>query len=372
MKTNVTVQIYTGSFYAPDAHIDLTSLKAKFTKIYQKAHVECVMIGWNPNADISILKDFLKQHGTDVYLWLPVFSDWHEMAPLIGMDNLPVTQDYQAEKGERFEFGCPAHIKSIKNIKEIFEKKFRNDHYDGIFLDKIRFPSFISGLQPVLTCFCSYCRSLHGISEKIMTHGDENPLAITAYDRLHYHSEDKDIAQLFDYKAKVVTSSIADLHQYFREQGFKIGLDLFAPFLSWFVGQDYLSLAQYADFIKPMFYRETYAPAGLPYEIDKYATAFGDGLKMTEVRKRNLLNLLKTNEIDIDFINREIKDIRNQIGNVKLYAGIEVNYNEKIAPVKAPYIQENLKKMSGADGFAFSWDLCSTPDENLDAALECL
>jgi hypothetical protein len=45
-------------------------------------------------------------------------------------------------------------------------------------------------------------------------------------------------------------------------------MDLYAPFMAPFVGQDYEILARHADFIKPMLYRQTFAPAGMGFEYD--------------------------------------------------------------------------------------------------------
>jgi len=390
MKTSVTVQIFTGNFDLPIKQLDITALKEKLSRIYQKAKIECVMIGWDPTAEISELTSYLREHGTEVYLWLPVFSGWDGMPPLIGADGRTAAQEYSAEKGERFDFGCPADPNSVRHIKRIFETHYKSGAYDGIFMDKIRFPSFISGLQPVMTCFCQYCRKLHGLTELQSEQQPEqqsepqpepqlqsqketdavNPLSITAYNGLRYDTADESKARLFTYKAEAVTTSIAELSEYFRKMGYKVGLDLFAPFLSWFVGQDYGALAPYADFIKPMFYRKTNAPAGIPFELDMYASAVGGAPETKERRKQKLLNILNTSAIDIDFINREIADIRKKLGKTKIYAGIEINYNERIAPITSLYIKENITKMKGIDGFALSWDLNSTPDENLDAAIE--
>jgi len=372
MKKSVTVQIYTGNFDSPPNNLDIAAIKRKLSKLYQRANIEYVMLGWNPQADIDEIVDYVKQRETEVYLWLPVFSGWDGLSPLISEDGQIAAQDYQAEKGERFDFGCPANPDSIRQIKHIFETYYSDGAYDGIFLDKIRFPSFISGLQPVLSCFCPYCRSLHNLSEPFKVNDETNPLSITSYDGLCYNTADQTLARLFAYKAEAVTSSVAELSGYFRKLGYKIGLDLFTPFLSWFVGQDCVSLAQHADFIKPMFYRETYAPAGIPLELDMYAAAFGGTRAAKESRKQYILNTLNTSSIDIEFINREVSHVRDRIGEIRLYAGIEINYNERIAKITAQYIKENITRLKGADGFALSWDLCSTPDKNLDAVIECL
>ncbi len=50
----------------------------------------------------------------------------------------------------------------------------------------------------------------------------------------------------------------------------KIGIDTFSPFISYFTGQDLEKLQEVADFIKPMMYRTTKAPAGLPFEFERF------------------------------------------------------------------------------------------------------
>ena len=372
MRNTVTIQIHTGGFDSTPASLDIPAIKKKLSGFYNKTHVECVMIGWNPKAEIGELVDYLRQQGTGVYLWLPVFSGLDGFSPLIGTNRTPVVHSYKAEKGERFDFGCPADHNNIRHIKQYFEANFSDDYYDGIFLDKIRFPSFISGKDPVLTCFCPFCQPLHNLSEIREPLNTENPLDLVAYTGLRYEISNENLAELFAYKARTVTDSVTALATYFRGKGYKIGLDLFAPYLSFFVGQDYNGLAKCADFIKPMFYRETYAPAGLPFELNMYAAAFGGDPHMIESRKQHLLRVANTSEVNVDFINREIIGIREVIGDTKLYAGIEINYNERIAPITAPYIRENISQLKNADGFALSWDLCSTPDDNISAALEAL
>ena len=372
MRNSVTVQIYTGGFGSAPERFDMPAIKDKLLRICKTADVACVMIGWNPDARISAIMDLLRGMGIEAHLWLPVFSGWDGLSPLVGRHGGPVRQDYRAENGERFDFGCPADPQNVRFIERVFETFFSASRYDGVFLDKIRFPGFMSGLQTVLTCFCPYCSELHGISEDLDFSEGDNPLHLTAYEGLRYKTGNPGVSRLFDYKAKAVTESVASLSGYFRSRGLKVGLDLFAPFLSHFVGQDYGGLAPYADYIKPMFYRKTNAPAGIPFELDVYANAFGGGPDAAAKRKGFLLNMLKADVVDSGLIGREISAIRENAGCAKLYAGVEINYNEKIAPVTARYIQESIDVMRSADGVALSWDLCSTPDENLDAALECL
>ena len=84
-KPFVTVQIYTGGFDIVPENFDVPSIKKKLLKIYQKARIGCVMIGWNPNVALDEITDFLKSHGTELYLWLPVFSGWDGLSPLVSI-----------------------------------------------------------------------------------------------------------------------------------------------------------------------------------------------------------------------------------------------------------------------------------------------
>ena len=426
-RKHISVQIYTGSADSPVAGFEPKSIISKLSKIYEKLQLACVMIGWDPGADIGGIIDYVKQRGTDVYLWLPVFSGWDGMKPLIGERGGEIEQHYRTDSGERFDFGCPAHPENVKSTILRFETLYRKHAYDGVFLDKIRFPGFMFGAHPIFSCFCDYCRQLHGISGGFEARGGENPLHLTAYDGTRYILGDETISRLFKYKADAVSASIAGLTGYFRESGYKIGLDLLSPFLAFFVGQDYRKLLPLADFVKPMFYRITNAPAGIPFELDMYASAFGGGQQVADRRKSYLLDLLGTSEIGVEFVNREIKSIRscdscnaastsntasafsatnavtasaastvstvsaatvannasaantattanaaNATNSALIYAGVEINRIKNIAPVTAQYINENLTRIDNVDGFTLSWDLNTAQPADIDAALDCL
>ena len=371
---DVNVQLFTGSCTIP-AEINLRSVIDKLKKILKKTHISNAIIGWHKDADISEIVLFLKSNGAEVYLWLPVFSDLEALAdflPIIGHDGKPLKIKYDMGTGENFAFCCPANIENTDAFIEVYENHYRLDFYDGVFLDKIRFPSFIGGVESVLGCYCDYCRSNYDPSEEsqLQTADSINPLGIISYKDLCYDM-DSAFKKLFEYKCSAVFNSLEHLCSYFRGKGLKIGLDLFAPFLAYFVGQDYHRLVPLADFIKPMFYAMTNAPAGLPFEIDMYASAFDDNIENAQKRKSSFLNCI---DYGNDFINREIAGIRKIINDngleTRLYAGIEVNYNERFAPVTEEYIRESLSKTKEADGVVMSWDLNTTPDPHIDCFLE--
>ena len=41
--------------------------------------------------------------------------------------------------------------------------------FDGVFLDKIRFPSIANGLQDLFSCFCPFCAQKAASSASIWT-----------------------------------------------------------------------------------------------------------------------------------------------------------------------------------------------------------
>ena len=383
---DINVQLFTGSCTTP-AELNLQAIAGKLKKILKKTNIVNAIIGWYPspapdkasprhnNTDLSEIISLLKNNGTDIYLWMPVFSELEALAgfrPIIGHDGKPLEINYNMGTGENFVFYCPANNENIEKIIETYEKNYNKEIYDGVFLDKIRFPSFISGLSSVLGCFCNYCRSKYDLPEisELHTPDSMNPFGINSYSALRYDVNGA-FKKLFDYKCDAVFNSLECLCAYFRGRSLKIGLDLFSPFLAYFVGQDYHRLLYLADFVKPMFYSITNAPAGLPFEINMYTAAFDDNADNAEKRKRSFLNCTGYGN---GFINSEITGIRKIIDEnklkTKLYAGIELNYNESIAPVTEGYIRESVAKTKGADGIVTSWDLNTTPDSHIDCLLD--
>ena len=62
-----------------------------------------------------------------------------------------------------------------------------------------------------------------------------------------------------------------------------------------FVGQDYGILSQHADFIKPMLYRQTFAPAGMGFEYDLMRKAVPGATGYPEFT------------MDVDFLDSQLK-----------------------------------------------------------------
>ena len=373
---DISVQLYTGSCTKP-AELDQRGILHKLNRILRRTDIKNAIIGWNKDVDLSEIVFFLKHKGVPLYLWLPVFSELDELSlflPLIGLDNRKIEINFNMGNNEKFQFCCPANPENIERIIGIYEKHYYKEIYDGVFLDKIRFPSFLGGMNSVSGCFCSYCRSNYSLPGKaeLQITNSMYPFGIMSYNNLSYDLNDS-YKKLFDYKCDAIFHSLEWLCKYFREKDLKIGFDLFAPFLAYFVGQDYFRLMSLADFVKPMFYSLTNAPAGLLFEVNMYAKAFDGSTENARKRKELFLDCI---DYGTDFVKKEIAGIRKIIENkglkTRLYAGIEINYLENIAPVTEGYIRESIAKIREADGVVASWDLNTMSDNNIDCLLDAI
>ena len=373
----LSVQLFTGSAITPE-QIDISKIIDKLNNIYKRTNISGAYIGWNKDIDISSIIDLLKKQGTDIYFWLPVFSELSLLAdfkPLIGIDGKIIETLYNTDNEELFTFCCPANPINVEIAIGVFEKYYDKDIYNGIFLDKIRFPSFIGGLSTVTSCYCDYCRSVFDLpTENDLEFKDiANPMGISTYNDLHYEMN-SGFRKLFDYKAKAVYRSLEQLCSYFRNRGFKICLDLFTPATAFFVGQDYHKLLKLTDIVKPMLYNVTNAPAGIPFEINEYAGAFDKNSENAIARRIHLLETVGYYEKD--FIKKEVEGIKSIITQnelkTKLHVGIEVNYVENIAPVTGEYIKESVTNVKSADGIIASWNLNTMPDDNITCLLNAM
>ena len=132
-------------------------------------------------------------------------------------------------------------------------------------------------------------------------------------------------------------------------------MDLFAPLIGRFVGQNYELITSNADFIKPMLYRRTEAPAGIGYEYALFERC------APTAKKPAVPAMGKA------FLATQLETIA-QVG-CERYPGIEVNYLADIARTDASYVRESLSavKEFGFEGAALCWNVMEAPDEHIDA-----
>ena len=358
------LQVFTGAWHA--AHENPENVIRKISDIASRIPVDKIIIGWN--SDPSVYREtgaFLHSRGIRMLLWLPVFSEVSgisEPDELTDVFGNAVPSPF-AQEGEDFLFGCPSSPRNRQIVKDIYEKYFSGCGFDGVFLDKIRTPSFVSGIYGVLSCGCGRCR------KAFLERGVDLSLVRKRYEELkdsffdmaswpmngEFELADDTAQRFFAAKEEIVADAVADLSRYFHERGMIVGLDLFAPVISRFVGQNYALLAQHADFVKPMLYRKTEAPAGIGYEyalFGKHVPGARGGAPLTADRA---------------FLETQLEAVRHI--PCRVYPGIEINYREDIARTDADYIAESLSAVrnSGIEGAALCWNVMLAPESHIDA-----
>lgn len=389
-KKKIVLQIFTGGYISKE--VSYEEIEKKLRPILAAVCVDKVIAGWCIDKELyKKLKELVHSYDAELYLWLPVFSETGLLEPVSRLKDFEGNEvkSYQLKDGENFEFYCPNVQQNKDSVKKIYQQSFSQIGFDGIFLDKIRYASFSNEISGVFSCFCPECMERYQekpldvkelrLEMKKVKQGndgyDVRPFGITSYDNGRYQFENSIWDHYFSCKADFIYEAMDELSQYFRGQGLKIGMDVFAPFLSYYVGQDLEKLKELTDFMKPMMYRITNAPAGLLFEYDSFLLAPATvDLNHKKADFNKILGIRSMNErrFDLDFVKSELS-FMEKLG-IAVYYGIEVNRIEDIASVYPEYIEETMNELIQTDiqGYVLSWDILSAPEENIEAVYRCL
>lgn len=361
-RPSYIVQVSLGSWN----HADYTAAQviSRIDTVSSIIPVGKVIIGWT--ADKAIYRevgDYLHSKGIKMLLWLPVFAETEGVC-----DNSPAVDlwgrtpaNYDLAAGEGFRFNCPSDPRNAANVVGIYDRLFSDCGFDGVFLDRIRSQSFVGGVSGVLACGCPICR------ERYAAEGVDLDAVRAAYDSAGdsffdvaanergFRLSNPIATDFFRAKGKIVSGSVAAVADSLRGRGLEIGLDLYAPFMAPFVGQDYEILSEHADFIKPMLYRKTFAPAGMGFEYDLLRKAVPDASGYPAI------------EMSAEFLDSQLDAMAPY--PCEKYPGIEINYREGIVPTSPEYVRESLKHVMAHhfQGAVLSWNIMEAPDSHIAA-----
>ena len=326
--------------------------------------VKKVIIGWSRDKEIyRQLGEYLHERDIRMLLWLPVFAETEgvcENSPAVDLWG-QVPANYDLAAGEGFRFNCPSDPRNAANVVAIYDSLFHDCGFDGVFLDRIRTQSFVGGVSGVLGCGCQLCVErfaaegvdIQAVKSQYEALGDAF-FSVSSYTTAEgFRFEDPVAAAFFKAKGHVVSASVAAIADSLRSRGLEVGMDLYAPFMAPFVGQDYSILASHADFIKPMLYRQTFAPAGMGFEYDLLRKALPAATGYPDLK------------MDVDFLQTQLEAMEPY--PCGKYPGIEVNYREGVAPTSPEYISESLKAVwsHGFEGAVLSWNIMEAPLSHL-------
>lgn len=356
------VQVSLGGWNQPDYTAD--QIVSRIDSVCCLIPVEKVIIGWSLDKDIyRQVGEYLHAKGIKMLIWLPVFAETEEVC-----DNTPavdlwgrVPANYDLAAGEGFRFNCPTDPQNAANVVAVYDRYFSDCGFDGAFLDRIRTQSFVSGVSGVLSCGCPICAEhfeaegidLEEVKAAWEAKGDRF-LSVTGYTpETGFQFEDPLAARFFEAKGHIVSGAVAAVADSLRSRGLEIGMDLYAPFMAPFVGQDYAILARHADFIKPMLYRQTFAPAGMGFEYELLRKAVPGATGYPEFK------------MDAAFLSSQLEAMASY--PCKKYPGIEINYRADIAPTSPAYVTESLEAVAqhGFEGLVLSWNIMEAPDAHI-------
>ncbi len=355
------VQLTTGGRYQQE--YTASQIISRLREVMAIISVDKVLLGWFPDTTMyRAVGDFLHSHNISMILWLPVFSNTAEFGPVdvaVDLWGQPI-DSHLIKSGESFDFCCPSSQSNIDLVKTMFQEHFSGCGFDGVFLDRIRTHSFGGGVSGVLSCGCARCReaydemglSLDLVKAEYALRGDH------FFDAASQGALVNPIANAFlRCKSQLIAKGVGHLAEHFKSMGLQVGLDLFAPLLSNFVGQDYKLLTVGADFIKPMLYRQTLAPAGMAYEYDLIRKCAPNALGYPEV------------QMDEAFLASQIRVLANLPCDV--YPGIEINYNKELVPTSPQYVRDSVQTVrdQNCQGVALSWNIMQAPTEHLEALI---
>ena len=356
------VQVSLGGWNSPDYTAE--EIIGRIDTVSALIPVRKVIIGWSLDKEIyRQVGAFL--HGKDIQmlLWLPVFAETEEVCENSAAVDLwgQIPAHYDLTAGEGFRFNCPSDPENAAHIIGLYDQYFSDCGFDGVFLDRIRTQSFVSGVSGVLNCGCPLCAAkfeaegidLEKVKEVWDAQGDSF-LDVTGYTpETGFTFRNPLAASFFEAKGHIVSGAVAAIADSFRTRGLEVGMDLYAPFMAPFVGQDYAILSQHADFIKPMLYRMTFAPAGMGFEYDLLRKAVPGAVGYPDFA------------MDEAFLNSQLDAMAPY--PCGKFPGIEINYRENVAPTSPEYVTESLGAVMrhGFDGAVLSWNIMEAPNAHI-------
>lgn len=368
------LQIYTGGVSGRNLSIQQISQKLEELEDYR---IDGIIVGWSLDWQIyRWLRTYTRKNGIELYLWFQVLAEFKSLGDFTNVTDMDgkTLRSAVFDGDEEFSFYCPSHPDTLGSLRHIYEKYFSEIAFDGVFLDRIRFPSPAMDRNALFSCTCSFCMKRYerrGIGrrdiEEAQIHMQEGMeqgrfYCIEGYKNGKYSFYSPKVEKYLHVRTELITETVKELAEYFKKKGLKVGLDLFAPFLAVFVGQSYTELSTAADFVKPMLYRYTYTPAGMKYELEGMAGEMAGSIKRIVGMEDGRLT---------EFMKRELQTAQKLV-SCDIYAGMEVHTAKDLPLVETQSVREGAElteKMKCA-GRVASWNILEASKENLLAFME--
>ena len=367
---------------------DAALVKDKLKTALTILPISILIIGWDiPMNFVDICREETTKRGIKLYRWQPLLTSdgetpVREAYRVIGLNGNPIPGFNNMPS---FTFMCPNHRQYREQLLAHIADILRPGIFDGIFFDRMRFPALTQDLNASLSCFCPSCNTA---AEKVCldlkkvkfeinhlistTKGRREFLRTILVPDSPFHPSDitNHLRQYFNFRTKCITGIVKEATQLARSFGVDVGLDCFSPTVSWSVGQDMHALDNIGDWIKPMIYIHTFAPAGLPFELNEMSTFLGKTSHNEDWENLNFLShtigfplpedqkVLMEKGLDSIVFKREIAKAKLSTSK-PILEGIELVEIPGITWIDQDQLQKDMKVImeSKADGIVISWDL---------------
>ena len=380
------------------ARIPPSEARARLHRALNLLPISHVLVGWNlPGPLLRACAAETAASGAQLLLWHPLLSGSAALPPrpewlAIGLDGEPVPA---FQRMPEFTFLCPNRPAVRGAVMRQVEDGLSGHDYQGVFFDRIRYPSPTADPARSLACFCDDCHraaasdqglDLQAVGRvvKALTSTLEGTLSFVRIllDPSAPTSENPNLTLLrrfLDFRAASITRLVRAAADTARGMGLGVGLDCYSPSLASTVGQDLGALDRNCDWIKVMTYGHTLTPAGLPYEMLNLA----DWLVRHKAMERSEVlgwlsgasglplratpEALREDGLTPEALASEVR--RGRLAGVRtLLAGIELVEIEGGTRLRPEQITADLAafRSAGADGLVLSWDLWRIPHERLE------
>lgn len=399
MPSDFTIVAQLSSVHSSEEDLSPRGVAGYVAKIAKEAPLDILVVGWQERPELyRTLTSPESRPSPEVFLWHPLLSDYPGFDP----SHLVVDSSFARCKGwsgyegtgvaETFKQACPNNPQAVSTSLAYLEKCITAYAFDGVFLDKIRFPSAANGLQDVFSCFCPFC------SEKAAQTGLDLNEVRAALDGRVANKATASVVKIprgarwlealvagqpllqrfIRFRADSISELIATVSRRMRTIGKRVSLDVFSPILAPLVGQDFSALAPQADWVKPMIYRFGRGPSSLRTELPSLLRDLGSYLGYSETAAMNWaaahaegLEGQTVEQIEeiapLSLIREETGRALSLFGGTPLYLGLETVSIKGLMEVTPRNVEEILEigSEAGVQGFVLSWDLLHTPVENV-------
>ncbi len=392
----ILIQYLEGGSYAVYPSAD--DARARLRSAAERLPLRAVLLGWDlPPALVEACGEECARQGADLYLWIPLLCghglflpdpDWRVIGlagePVVGHGGLP-----------EFTFVCPNRPAARAAVLRELEAAIAAGPYQGVFLDRIRFPSPAENPARDLGCFCDDCRRAakqegvdlasirSDLQERLATLQGRHEVTGTMLSTprgLQLEAQLPALRDLLTFRQGSIAIFVKAAAEAARARVLRIGLDCYSPTLTAMVGQDLAALCDLADWTKVMTYARAYGPASLSFEIlgmadgliaagEPEATALSSLAAATGWPLPARREAVRRGGLPPAILTAELRRGR-EAGVKRLLAGIELVEVPEVCELHPDQILTDAEAVLAAapDGVVFSWDLWHMPGERLSLA----